>query len=113
MYHLLAKVGVEGLKSHPFINEFIPSVDEDDGICYTHPQNLPGEQNIVLLVVGIVLVLDLSLSASPQVLNKMEVWLTFFTGSLRLTTLGLESVERYLAMILAMFVGIRQARLNQ
>ncbi|KAF8033122.1 hypothetical protein BT93_D1884 [Corymbia citriodora subsp. variegata] len=42
MYHLLTKVGLEGLKSHPFINEFIPTVYEDDGICYTHPQNLPG-----------------------------------------------------------------------
>ncbi|KAI6676997.1 hypothetical protein NL676_037793 [Syzygium grande] len=42
MYHLLAKAGLEGLRSHSFINEFIPTVDEDDGICYTHPQNLPG-----------------------------------------------------------------------
>lgn len=66
MYHLLAKAGLEGLRSHSFINEFIPTVDEDDGICYTHPQNLPGEQNILLLVVGIVLVLDLSLSASHR-----------------------------------------------
>ncbi|XP_051122615.1 SUPPRESSOR OF GAMMA RESPONSE 1 isoform X2 [Andrographis paniculata] len=42
IWHLLAKVGYEDLKSHPFIDEFIPTVDEDDGICYTHPQNLPG-----------------------------------------------------------------------
>ncbi|KAK3421727.1 hypothetical protein EUGRSUZ_G02349 [Eucalyptus grandis] len=42
MHHLLAKAGFEGLKSHPFIEEFIPTVDEDDGICYTHPRNLPG-----------------------------------------------------------------------
>ncbi|CAH9103574.1 unnamed protein product [Cuscuta europaea] len=40
--HLLAKVGNDNLKPHPFIDEFIPTVDEDDGICYTHPQNLPG-----------------------------------------------------------------------
>ncbi|CAH9115885.1 unnamed protein product [Cuscuta epithymum] len=40
--HLLAKVGNDDLKPHPFIDEFIPTVDKDDGICYTHPQNLPG-----------------------------------------------------------------------
>ncbi|KAL6543754.1 hypothetical protein OROGR_010251 [Orobanche gracilis] len=42
VWHLLAKVGFEDLEPHPFINEFIPTVQEDDGICYTHPQNLPG-----------------------------------------------------------------------
>ncbi|XP_059455468.1 SUPPRESSOR OF GAMMA RESPONSE 1 [Corylus avellana] len=42
IWHLLAKVGVGDFKPHPFIDEFIPSVEEDDGICYTHPQNLPG-----------------------------------------------------------------------
>ncbi|CAN8313260.1 unnamed protein product [Cochlearia groenlandica] len=40
--HLLAKSGLSGLSSHPFIDEFIPTVDQDDGICYTHPKNLPG-----------------------------------------------------------------------
>lgn len=40
--HLLAKVGIGEPKPHPFINEFIPTVSEDDGICYTHPQKLPG-----------------------------------------------------------------------
>uniref|UniRef100_A0A5B6YWB3 Putative NAC domain-containing protein 8 isoform X1 n=1 Tax=Davidia involucrata TaxID=16924 RepID=A0A5B6YWB3_DAVIN len=42
IWHLLAKVGAGNLKPHPFIDEFIPTVDEDEGICYTHPQNLPG-----------------------------------------------------------------------
>ncbi|KAK4484274.1 hypothetical protein RD792_011500 [Penstemon davidsonii] len=42
IWHLLAKVGVGNSNPHPFIDEFIPTVDEDDGICYTHPQNLPG-----------------------------------------------------------------------
>lgn len=42
IWHLLAKVGVGGLNPHPFIDEFIPTVEEDDGICYTHPQNLTG-----------------------------------------------------------------------
>ncbi|KAK9064637.1 hypothetical protein SSX86_016019 [Deinandra increscens subsp. villosa] len=44
MWHLLAKCGVSGFPPHPFINEFIPTVEEDDGICYTHPQKLPGVQ---------------------------------------------------------------------
>ncbi|KAF5751947.1 NAC domain-containing protein 8 isoform X1 [Tripterygium wilfordii] len=42
IWHLLAKVEVENLKPHPFIDEFIPTVLSDDGICYAHPQNLPG-----------------------------------------------------------------------
>lgn len=40
--HLLAKAGLGNVKPHPFIDEFIPTVNEDEGICYTHPQNLPG-----------------------------------------------------------------------
>lgn len=40
--HLLAKLGKGNARAHPFINEFIPTVEEDDGICYTHPQKLPG-----------------------------------------------------------------------
>jgi len=39
---LLAKVGVEDSKPHPFIDEFITNLEEDNGICYTHPHNLPG-----------------------------------------------------------------------
>ncbi|KAL6838595.1 hypothetical protein ACP4OV_031552 [Aristida adscensionis] len=42
LWHLLAKHGKPGVKPHPFIDEFIPTVEEDDGICYTHPQKLPG-----------------------------------------------------------------------
>ncbi|KAL7110517.1 hypothetical protein ACP275_05G030700 [Erythranthe tilingii] len=42
IWHLIAKVGVENLVPHAFIDEFIPTVHESDGICYTHPQNLPG-----------------------------------------------------------------------
>ncbi|KAL2347528.1 hypothetical protein Fmac_001528 [Flemingia macrophylla] len=41
IWHLLSKVGVGDSKPHPFIDEFITTLDEDDGICYTHPQNLP------------------------------------------------------------------------
>lgn len=42
MGHLAAKVGVGNSKSHPLIDEFIPTLKEDDGICYSHPENLPG-----------------------------------------------------------------------
>ena len=42
IWHLLAKSGVSGFQPHPFIDEFIPTVVKDDGICYTHPQKLPG-----------------------------------------------------------------------
>jgi hypothetical protein len=44
LWHLLAKHGKVGAKAHPFIDEFIPTVEEDDGICYTHPQKLPGNR---------------------------------------------------------------------
>ncbi|KAK8943734.1 NAC domain-containing protein 8 [Platanthera guangdongensis] len=42
LWHLIAKTGKVGVDPHPFINEFIPTVEEVDGICYTHPQKLPG-----------------------------------------------------------------------
>ncbi|XP_047341299.1 SUPPRESSOR OF GAMMA RESPONSE 1 [Impatiens glandulifera] len=42
IWHLLAKVSVGNLKPHPFIDEFIPTVNKENGICYTHPKNLPG-----------------------------------------------------------------------
>lgn len=43
LWHLLAKNGVGNKEPHPFVDEFIPTVNEDEGICYTHPQHLPGE----------------------------------------------------------------------
>lgn len=42
IWHLLAKIGFNNIQPHPFIDEFIPTVNEDDGICYAHPRNLPG-----------------------------------------------------------------------
>lgn len=44
--HLLAKAGLGDSKPHPFIDEFIPTVDKDDGICYTHPEKLPGRLEV-------------------------------------------------------------------
>lgn len=40
--HLEHKIGVGGSKPHMFIDEFIPTVHNDEGICYSHPENLPG-----------------------------------------------------------------------
>ncbi|CAH2077608.1 unnamed protein product [Thlaspi arvense] len=40
--HLEAKVLVKDIKSHPLIDEFIPTIEGEDGICYTHPEKLPG-----------------------------------------------------------------------
>lgn len=43
MEHLEAKVGEsKHIKSHPLIDEFIPTIQGEDGICYTHPEKLPG-----------------------------------------------------------------------
>ena len=39
--HLEAKVEAKNMKSHPLIDEFIPTIEEEDGICYTHPEKLP------------------------------------------------------------------------
>ncbi|XP_064986243.1 NAC domain-containing protein 75 isoform X2 [Musa acuminata AAA Group] len=40
--HLEAKVKAQDLRSHPLIDEFIPTIEGEDGICYTHPEKLPG-----------------------------------------------------------------------
>ncbi|XP_047312716.1 NAC domain-containing protein 75-like [Impatiens glandulifera] len=40
--HLEAKVTGKDSKSHPLIDEFIPTIEGEDGICYTHPEKLPG-----------------------------------------------------------------------
>ncbi|EEF48146.1 conserved hypothetical protein [Ricinus communis] len=40
--HLEAKVVAKDMKSHPLIDEFIPTIEGEDGICYTHPEKLPG-----------------------------------------------------------------------
>ncbi|XP_073278572.1 SUPPRESSOR OF GAMMA RESPONSE 1-like [Primulina huaijiensis] len=40
--HLAAKCGVGVSEPHEFIDEFIPTLEGDEGVCYTHPENLPG-----------------------------------------------------------------------
>ena len=54
IWHLLAKAGIQDFNPHPFIDEFVPTVEEEDGICYAHPQNLPGiRRNLLLLLFSI------------------------------------------------------------
>ncbi|XP_022139846.1 NAC domain-containing protein 73-like [Momordica charantia] len=40
--HLEAKAMSDAGKLHPLIDEFIPTLEGENGICYTHPQKLPG-----------------------------------------------------------------------
>lgn len=40
--HLEAKVLSDMRKLHPLIDEFIPTLEGENGICYTHPEKLPG-----------------------------------------------------------------------
>lgn len=43
--HLEAKVeSKNNMKSHPLIDEFILTIEGEDGICYTHPEKLPGNK---------------------------------------------------------------------
>ncbi|CAI9089310.1 OLC1v1023868C1 [Oldenlandia corymbosa var. corymbosa] len=40
--HLEAKVRSDVHKLHPLIDEFIQTLEGENGICYTHPEKLPG-----------------------------------------------------------------------
>lgn len=50
--HLEAKVEAKDTKSHPLIDEFIPTIEGEDGICYTHPEKLPGHHLLSSSLVG-------------------------------------------------------------
>jgi hypothetical protein len=42
--HLEGKARPDARKlHHPLIDEFIPTIEGENGICYTHPERLPGE----------------------------------------------------------------------
>ncbi|KAG5133968.1 hypothetical protein JHK82_025156 [Glycine max] len=43
--HLATKCGIGNTQQHMFINEFIPRLEGDHEICYTHPENLLGYQD--------------------------------------------------------------------
>ncbi|XP_077251347.1 NAC domain-containing protein 73-like [Tasmannia lanceolata] len=40
--HLEGKARSDTHNLHPLIDEFIPTLEGENGICYTHPQKLPG-----------------------------------------------------------------------
>ncbi|KAG1346773.1 NAC domain-containing protein 73 [Cocos nucifera] len=40
--HLEGKARPDSQKLHPLIDEFIPTIEGENGICYTHPEKLPG-----------------------------------------------------------------------
>jgi hypothetical protein len=40
--HLQGKVGVENSTPHPLLDRFITTLEGEEGICYTHPERLPG-----------------------------------------------------------------------
>ncbi|KAJ0447281.1 putative transcription factor NAM family [Helianthus annuus] len=40
--HLAAKCGVGNERPHEYIDVFVPTIDVEQGICYKHPENLPG-----------------------------------------------------------------------
>ncbi|KAG6473055.1 NAC domain-containing protein 73-like [Zingiber officinale] len=40
--HLEGKTRPELQRFHPLVDDFIPTIEGEDGICYTHPQKLPG-----------------------------------------------------------------------
>jgi hypothetical protein len=42
LQHLEAKVMSDVCKIHPLIDQFIPTLEGENGICYTHPEKLPG-----------------------------------------------------------------------
>lgn len=48
--HLEAKVLSDTRKLHPLIDEFIPTLEGENGICYTHPEKLPGTDYWYLVV---------------------------------------------------------------
>nr|AFN55263.1 NAC domain protein [Tamarix hispida] len=41
LHHLEAKVNADLRRLHPLIDEFIPTLDDENGICHTHPEKLP------------------------------------------------------------------------
>lgn len=49
--HLAAKCGVGNEKPHQFTDEFIPTLDVDEGICYKHPEDLPGELSFIFHII--------------------------------------------------------------
>lgn len=53
LQHLEAKVLHGSQKLHPLIDKFIPTLEGENGICYTHPDKLPGDlYNYIINYIG-------------------------------------------------------------
>lgn len=48
--HLEAKILSDTHKIHPLIDDFILTIDGQNGICYTHPQKLPGKLSVIYIL---------------------------------------------------------------
>ena len=48
--HLEAKVSVDSARFQSLIDLFIPTIDSEHGICYTHLEKLPGKTPISRLL---------------------------------------------------------------
>uniref|UniRef100_A0A0D9YCZ0 NAC domain-containing protein n=1 Tax=Oryza glumipatula TaxID=40148 RepID=A0A0D9YCZ0_9ORYZ len=52
--HLEGKARPDARKLHPLIDEFIPTIEGENGICYTHPERLPGTSGRDVETIGAV-----------------------------------------------------------
>ncbi|KAJ9565920.1 hypothetical protein OSB04_001886 [Centaurea solstitialis] len=69
--HLKAKVGCGTNQLHPLIDDFIPTIEGDTGICYTHPEKLPG--NIQYLLSFFTTLINQTDSIKDKTLNNAGV----------------------------------------
>ncbi|KAF7803403.1 NAC domain-containing protein 73-like [Senna tora] len=51
--HLEGKVVCDVRKLHPLIDQFIPTLEGENGICYTHPEKLPDSALLSQAIKGI------------------------------------------------------------
>ena len=71
--HLEAKVSAYNARSHPLIDLFIPTIDSEHGICYTHPKKLPGKmQSAVYLHKHIPLFIALFFFLDADLVKKLQ-----------------------------------------
>jgi hypothetical protein len=68
--HLEAKVVSDERKLHPLIDEFIPTLEGENGICYTHPEKLPGDSLILVPYLLITMYMLLSSLKSQSIVIK-------------------------------------------
>jgi hypothetical protein len=65
--HLEGKARPDTRKLHPLVDEFIPTIDGENGICYTHPENLPGTYILHVLFWICACMIDPSIDVLPAI----------------------------------------------